>query len=459
MILVGVVNLFVVVGSAPVFQFTDDSTIHWEIEWAKAKFAEDCQNDVKFVPVYFWPGERVDLTCRMCEMAFVMNGLMKRWGYAEDISEFLVNPKRYVKINDLWKDVENSPNRRKGLLEQEQRSFGSNFLPEPSARTTENQWESGGQRLHPKYLQKDGKMTIFNADVRSQGVYFCYDDHSKTSTNVFYVVTAMIPPVKITTNFPTNYNDKCAKKSGADDKMIFASHNWRYHFLPLPSLKPPPSCSFSPDDQSCVSSSRYNYMNNASNFPVNFQKGCSMDWCRARLLPPQKDANWTLDVFLELRWDEWTSCKDGLPLKRREAHCYLVRGDGVQIPTPLSTSGWTDEFNWISHLNDVFNRPPFDVQGIRLHSSLLVSKISGRKKLEFCQVGGGGSSYELYDRVWRIVFMRTMGLKTEDGSFIESDEDGEIDQLKNPFTACLRYGKTDSVEHLIGTYMTETEYC
>ncbi|WKX90587.1 hypothetical protein Q1695_009438 [Nippostrongylus brasiliensis] len=68
---------------------------YMEHEWSLASYANDCgeEGSVNIVPVYFWPGDQVDLPCLMCELGFVFNGKMKIWGKSTDILKFLENPK------------------------------------------------------------------------------------------------------------------------------------------------------------------------------------------------------------------------------------------------------------------------------------------------------------------------------------------------------------------------------
>ncbi|KIH45024.1 hypothetical protein ANCDUO_24941, partial [Ancylostoma duodenale] len=68
---------------------------YMEYEWSLSSYTNECgeDNPLKIVPVYFWPGDQVDLPCLMCELAFVFNGKMKMWGKATNILKFLENPK------------------------------------------------------------------------------------------------------------------------------------------------------------------------------------------------------------------------------------------------------------------------------------------------------------------------------------------------------------------------------
>uniref|UniRef100_A0A8R1I220 Uncharacterized protein n=1 Tax=Caenorhabditis japonica TaxID=281687 RepID=A0A8R1I220_CAEJA len=333
---------------------------YWENRWAKASFLPGChdENHLKIIPVYFWPGETVVLPCRMCQMAYLMNGRMKRWGYSEDIDEFLLHPKQFVRVNELWQDVENT------------KYFDQSNVPDPvdpddviyyphEHDATNPKNITSRVKEPPRYWQNDGKLTIFSADVRSQGVYFCFDEFSRKQTSLFFVLSAMLPPVHFTTDVPTRYTDHCGSREDSDYKLIAASHNWRYHFYPMGDMNPPPTCAIDErDKEECVE--KYPYLRKEM-WPKNFDDECSMDRCRARLVSPEDN----IDLFIELRWDAWTSCKGDKPTKRREGHCYLVRGRG-SINIEAMSSDEKKLYSWIRNIETIFDRKPFDIDGIRL---------------------------------------------------------------------------------------------
>ncbi|PIC35147.1 hypothetical protein B9Z55_014592 [Caenorhabditis nigoni] len=435
---------------------------YWKNRWAKASFLKGCseENSLKIIPVYFWPGERVDLPCRMCQMSYLTNGRMKRWGYSEHIDEFLLNPTQFVRIRELWQDVENTKafhDNKEDPIDPDDvtwypHKFISNkYVSEFHTENYEKERYEVRHKEHPRFWQDDGKLTIFGADFRSQGVYFCYDESSKKETIIFYVLMTMLPPVRFTTEFPLDYTDHCGQKKGKDSKLIFPSYNWRFHFLPMGDFNPAPTCQLDETDlETCKNN--YPYLDNTK-WPKNFAEDCSMDRCRARLFSPDNN----IDLFIELRWDSWTSCQGDQPTKRREGHCYLVRGEGsINIETMKSEH--KKLYSWIKNLETVFDRKPFDERGIRLHSSLLTSAIFDKPKLTGCynKKDEEEKMYELYDQVWRKVFLPTLGVP----------EDGFVVQLGNPFEACLRYTRlaTDpdddpESEHLVGTYSTQVDYC
>lgn len=227
-------------------------------------------------------------------------------------------------------------------------------------------------------------------------------------------------------------------------------------------FNPPQTCRLDDSDtEECVD--KFLYLNKTA-WPKNFDNECTLDRCRARLVSPENN----LDLFIELRWDTWSSCSGDQPTKRREAHCYVVRGDG-SINIESMESEQKKHYTWIRNLETVFDRKPFDVQGIRLHrwfaivwhqlsifSSLLTSAIFNKPKITGCynKKDEKEDLYKRYDEVWRHVFLPTLGVP----------EDREVNQLRNPFEACVRYARIEyeddlKVENLIGTFATQIEYC
>ncbi|KAF1758126.1 hypothetical protein GCK72_014584 [Caenorhabditis remanei] len=436
--------------------------VYWENRWAKSSYLKGCSEDnsLKIIPVYFWPGERVDLPCKMCQMSYLMNGRMKRWGYSEQIDEFLLNPTQFVRVNEIWKDVQNTQN----FTENKEDVDSDNIIWYPHTLVTDESDKNPSffsskkeanftsrSKEPPRFWQNDGKLTIFGADVRSQGVYFCYDEISRKQTVIFFVLIAMVPPVRFTTKNPLDYTDHCGNNLGKDSELIFPSHNWRFHFLPMGDFNPSPTCQLDEtDSEGCKQ--KYSYLD-TEKWPKNFAEDCSMDRCRARLYSPDNN----IDLYIELRWDEFTSCKGDQPTKRREGHCYLVRGGG-SINIESMKSEHKKLYSWIKNLETVFDRKPFDVKGIRLHSSLLTSAIFEKPKITGCynKKDEEDKLYKKYDQVWRHVFLPTLGVP----------ENGAVVQLGNPFESCIRYtrlaveeNKDAESENLVGTFSTQVDYC
>lgn len=84
-------------------------------------------------------------------------------------------------------------------------------------------------------------------------------------------------------------------------------------------------------------------------------------------------------------------------------------------------------------------------------SSLLTSAIFDKLKITGCynkrdEVDG---IYKKYDQVWREVLLPTLGVRNV----------GEMNQLDNPFEACIRFSTLEKRENMIGTFSTQVDYC
>ncbi|VDO44890.1 unnamed protein product [Onchocerca flexuosa] len=89
------------------FEFVEDAH---KKHYLKSLFTEsfyepDCDGkpSVMIKPIYFWPGQRVDLRCIMCRRAFTFNGLMKHWWFmeAKDVENALEDMKS-LKNSPKW---------------------------------------------------------------------------------------------------------------------------------------------------------------------------------------------------------------------------------------------------------------------------------------------------------------------------------------------------------------------
>uniref|UniRef100_A0A7I4Y0Y6 Ig-like domain-containing protein n=1 Tax=Haemonchus contortus TaxID=6289 RepID=A0A7I4Y0Y6_HAECO len=401
---------------------------------------------LQIVPVYFWPGDQVDLPCLMCELAFVFNGKMKIWGRSTKILRFLENPKRGTRFSyKLWSRVENGPNAYK---------FGPRNISEMKIKDTMPEvLDKEGNKLYimkqePVFIQRKGKLTILRASPASQGVYFCYDAQSRSHTSIFYVLMAMTPPVRMS-EMKDVLADGCIDKE--DHQLIRANFNWRYHFVPNIRHEAPARCK----------NSKLGFCQAKYFDQTETEEGCTLNFCRKEI-----EAKIELNLALEMRWDDWGECDTNRQMQKREAHCYLVRKAGYEIP--MVEEELPNEYRWMPKLNALFNHEPFRSKGIRLYSSLLASLFVNEEIMLQCH-------YEKRrletDQIWRML-MRSMGASYKEGplkgKIAELDEDGKYKikpesslRLTNPFHACMiyEYNHSKDSEHVVGTYMTETRPC
>ncbi|WKX90588.1 hypothetical protein Q1695_009438 [Nippostrongylus brasiliensis] len=401
---------------------------YMEHEWSLASYANDCgeEGSVNIVPVYFWPGDQVDLPCLMCELGFVFNGKMKIWGKSTDILKFLENPKRNTRPRNIS---------AMDVIDRMPETLGAGGLKENALKQD------------TIYIQRRGKLSIIRASPASQGVYFCYDSQSRLHTSIFYVVMAMIPPVRMS-EMKDVFADGC--KSTADTQLIRANFNWRYHFVPNFRRRTPNRCKKS--THRFCDASYYTW--------VDEEDDCTLEFCRKEL----EAGKIALNLALEIRWDDWSECEQNRQLRERQAHCYLVRKSGYEIPR--AEDQLPHEYKWMPKLNSLFDQEPFRSRGIRLYSSLLASLFVDEEVMKKCYY-----DEKRTDRIWRML-IRTMGVSYKDSrgkeGFVEVDGFGNIVKgpqssirLTNAFHACMiyEYDNERNVEHVVGTYMTETRPC
>ncbi|EYC33186.1 hypothetical protein Y032_0002g652 [Ancylostoma ceylanicum] len=221
---------------------------YMEYEWSLSTYTNECGegNPLKIVPVYFWPGDQVDLPCLMCELAFVFNGKMKMWGKATNILKFLENPKRTARFSSkYWSRISNN---EKLFAFSSKNATEKEIVDWMPAVTDKNGISVNLPKKEPVYIQRNGKLSIIRASPASQGVYFCYDGQSRAYTSIFYVVMAMTPPVRMS-EMANVLADGCFEE--VEDHLIRPNFNWRYHFVPNVRHEAPQECLLSKENEFC----------------------------------------------------------------------------------------------------------------------------------------------------------------------------------------------------------------
>ncbi|PAV90091.1 hypothetical protein WR25_25276 [Diploscapter pachys] len=399
----------------------------WNSEWSKAEYEDSCSRDI--IPVYYWPDERITLPCKMCFLAHTFNGKMKRWGYAKNVSTFLTDLRGKVSRGEDWITVADKvPN----YALPKHRGFDNYVFTGINEFIGLDDGRGKNQRLGERLVQKDGKLTIFRADGATAGVYFCYDDDSRSATQLFYVLSMMAPPTWIEIDSyskQSHYTDDCG-----NNKAIFPNLNWRFHWLPVARLDPRPGCSTHDEQTFC--DNQWIWKNEAKSKTKFFNDKCNYEHCRLDL------GN---SLQLELRWDDWSSCENGEYSRRREGHCYLTRALGKRIVKDASK----DQGLQFEKLNNVFDQKPFEEQGIRIHSSLFYNSVKRQLHLRYCyheHMMNSGSDPVEFHKTW-LDILEKMGLNPRNSATNE--------KLENPFQACVRYMYEDGRHYFVGTFATE----
>ncbi|VDL78052.1 unnamed protein product [Nippostrongylus brasiliensis] len=419
------------------------------------------------IPVYFWTGERVDLPCLMCELSMAYNGKVKYWAKAEKIYEFLKEPQLNVITRpELYSIVENDRAVEDPKIARQRRGH-----PIVSFNMVHDPAKGYPPRPLPQqaYLQRDGKLSIIRANPRSQGVYFCFDELSKGTTNMFYVVQTMTPPVSIVDDrIPEErqhiFDDYCSSPTGS--VQISPAINWRFHFQPTFRDEKPGYCT---EGTGCAHYQEMRRTIRPKSTGNESDYECTMDRCRNEIQPiVMQKSSFDPGLDIELRWEDWTSCDGNVPAQRREAHCYIVARDDYTLDEDAEDIANTvDEFKWAVKLSQLVRSDAIrKVGGIRLHSSAVAAILYREDFLKGCGTVQEGVRIAA-DDVWREYLLPPMGVTEAGGRKIDRKEDIHL-TLDTPFQACLRknskpiprYEKHgENREILVGTYMVETRDC
>uniref|UniRef100_A0A0N4YH18 DUF3109 family protein n=1 Tax=Nippostrongylus brasiliensis TaxID=27835 RepID=A0A0N4YH18_NIPBR len=103
---------------------------------------------------------------------------------------------------------------------------------------------------------------------------------------------------------------------------------------------------------------------------VDEEDDCTLEFCRKEL----EAGKIALNLALEIRWDDWSECEQNRQLRERQAHCYLVRKSGYEIPR--AEDQLPHEYKWMPKLNSLFDQEPF--------SSLLASLFVDEEVMKKC---------------------------------------------------------------------------
>uniref|UniRef100_A0A1I7WBN1 AMOP domain-containing protein n=1 Tax=Heterorhabditis bacteriophora TaxID=37862 RepID=A0A1I7WBN1_HETBA len=224
----------------------------WEFEWSKSSYNYECSDyRLQIVPIYFWPGERLDIPCKMCELALALNGKVKYWAVAEDVTTFLENP-QVILLLFLSEGTQERGETTKDYK-----------LPQSFGQYNQDKKYTHIFKEKPVYLERDGKLSILRAGPASQGVYFCFDESSLVIL-VYYCGLEMY--------IKTTSVDDC----GHTD-FIQPSSNWRFHYQPAFRRTRPEYCDAT-NEGPC---NAQNYLEvYAANYTGVYQEKCSLDYCR-----------------------------------------------------------------------------------------------------------------------------------------------------------------------------------
>uniref|UniRef100_A0A915PKP8 proteasome endopeptidase complex n=1 Tax=Setaria digitata TaxID=48799 RepID=A0A915PKP8_9BILA len=296
----------------------------------------DNKSNITIKPIYFWPGQRVDLRCVMCRRAFTFNGLMKHWWFMPAKDNLKNSPKWNQHLLTLSADYGDNRWRDFGAMPS-----GFDTGTNPRAQTV--------------LIQRNGMLILLQPTSENEGLYRCLDIASRNVLHFIYYLIAMQPLFIY------------LKPGGEEqtyqiDSRGFPDSNWKFRHIPPTYIRDP-------------------------------FRMCTMNWsiCLDWIVSDnnmKEEINWNLhgrsrdaelakkfvNLKIQLQWSEWSSCEQGTTVRSREGHCYLrkinpEKGIGQLVD---GIFGAYDLFNWVTKLKNHMSRiSEFNTTGIRLYSGLL----------------------------------------------------------------------------------------
>lgn len=359
--------------------------------------------------MYYYPGEKVRVECVMCNIALVLNGHPKGWARIKNIDDFMEKGEK----------------------------FGSKDGPEiemvHNAEFLEDEivTESNETISEPYFHQKHGYLMIENANVRSQGVYFCFDEDSVASQRHFHVLIPILPIRHVSKegiDEIKEISNGCSSSARSFPDHFWIDSNEAERF---------------DDQETCFARngfadwSCYDYRTSIR------QQGCEnpASSCRMPISFPTLPAE--IPISISLQWSPWSDCKNRV--QTRKGDCF------ISLDRQLSQSdALTKKWNWLWKLNRITNNLAFR-EGLPVYNALLVSWLYEVVSLESCldtEVAKSGI-IDGYDDFFKNVFNSIFPNKTS-----------KLETPESAFKYCIKYEKLDDkYDSLRGTYTEDRRTC
>lgn len=107
-------------------------------------------------PIYYWPGERVDLPCIMCKRGDAYNGKMKYWSVLR-VGKFIKKFDRLSIFSKNWTLIDNSTARN---MRAEFENVIYMPLFDPTSAGNRRNTSTENQRPNMRFIQRDGRLKI-----------------------------------------------------------------------------------------------------------------------------------------------------------------------------------------------------------------------------------------------------------------------------------------------------------
>uniref|UniRef100_F1L2I7 Ig-like domain-containing protein n=1 Tax=Ascaris suum TaxID=6253 RepID=F1L2I7_ASCSU len=334
-----------------------DKKIYIKSLFIPSFYEPGCDNvrDMIVHPVYFWPGQRIDLRCAMCRRAFTYNGQMKHWWFmSETFVEEELGDKQRLKSSKRWIDMQFVAAKSAGY-----NSRTSGAMPSDEKGTF-------FERPSTVFIQRNGLLMILQPTSENEGLYRCVDHASRNTLDFVYYLIAMQPMFIYLKPNSAVTNDQIAGECPSTDG--FPDMNWKFRHVPPTFIR----------DALGMCGQNWTYCIDwiLSDKHMNESKS----WNLHNRSP--NDAHLAaefVNLKIQFEWSRWTPCGNGRTVRTREGHCYLRKIDPKKDIEQLSDKAFEkyDLFEWANRLKNRLKAvDEFARIGIRLYSGILAKVIA-----------------------------------------------------------------------------------
>ncbi|CAJ0952338.1 unnamed protein product, partial [Mesorhabditis belari] len=418
-----------------------------------AVVAECSENGLpmKVKHIYYWPGDHISFTCKVCQRGLDSNGKIKTWGWAAKVYDFFDHYEKNKKLQHADVGVQFFPSNFKintGVTEFEgSGDSGPSYMPGNRIQATEN---GSFPHIRRQWFERIGKtFHIHNAEARAAGVYFCYDD---TGINLLSPdmgkVVCELPDKKGLFPLPYQCGNDCGKPI-----YMYPDTQWKFNWRPI-IYKPEnePLC-----DKGDLKCEQYLKLHpNTDDLAIRKvpETAIHLHVFKRSI----NDRPFYTDVALAFRWEPWSRCDSGRTHQRREGHCVLQLVDGKKKTNSENTH--TKATRWMSRLDSIFRLSGGkNTTFVRLHSSTLMTMIMNQPVNTDCGTRERSKSVRKIDEFYEQVIFPSLGIPGEQFNRKKFT-------LNNEWRACFKYkhsgenaGSNGSYSDIVGTYVIETKQC
>ncbi|CAI5442354.1 unnamed protein product [Caenorhabditis angaria] len=305
-----------------------EKKLMYEQLFLKSEYFADCEYELKIDPIYYFPGETIELSCRICKIGLMLNGLPKRWGRVNNIFEFL----------EKYKHIRTGKGPQVEIIE--------NY---PFLDTAYSQSVLGKFYRHksksdyldiPIYSQSNGKLIIEHAHPKSMGVYFCFDSLSHAAQRYFYVLIPLTPMIQKIPHV-IEPEEVCSVKA-----RTYPHFSWSDDFIPM-HFDERETCyeRYGKESMKCVGTTQLAKFKGCENPGIE----CSTTF-KLRNIP----------MKLYLKWSDWSDCDENRE-QRREGMCYLKLERNIKPSREISDrDAWLRDFNKLTQFSGFHDGIPIN---------------------------------------------------------------------------------------------------